>query len=54
MEEIKVGDWVRVTKSGIKGLYIVESIDDKIYTVSQSEGSYVHRMKLPLKNIVKP
>jgi|TARA_R110002073_G_scaffold334013_1_gene522626 hypothetical protein len=51
--KINIGDWVKVSKLGINGLYQVESIEDKIYTVIQSEGTYTHRIKLPLKTIKK-
>tara|TARA_B100000287_G_C20467634_1_gene715915 strand:+ start:510 stop:680 length:171 start_codon:yes stop_codon:yes gene_type:complete len=52
-KEIKVGDWVKVLKVGIDGLYEVESIDGENVVVIQKEGSWVSRLKLKLDEIVK-
>ena len=52
-KEIKVGDWVRVRKVGIDGLYEVESIDGENIVVTQKEGSWVSRLKLKLDEVIK-
>jgi hypothetical protein len=51
-EKIKVGDLVTITKVGISGCYVVESIEEDSYTVVQKEGTYVHKLKID-KNEVK-
>ena len=51
--EVKVGDWVRVRKVGIDGLYEVESIDGENIVVIQKEGSWVSRLKLKLDEVIK-
>ena len=50
---VKIGDWIRVRKVGIDGLYKVESIDGDEYTVVQKEGSWVSKLKLKLDEIIK-
>ena len=52
-KEIKVGDWVRVRKVGVDGLYEVESIDGENIVVTQKEGSWVNRLKLKLDEVIK-
>ena len=52
-KEVKIGDWIRVRKVGIDGLYEVESIDGDEYTVVQKEGSWVSRLKLKLDEVDK-
>ena len=51
--DIKVNDWVRIRKIGISGSYMVESIDDGIYTVVLKEGKYEHRMQVKLNKLEK-
>ena len=51
--ELNIGDWVMVKKVGFNEVYKIESIVDKIYTVVQKEGSYVHRIELEEKYIKK-
>ena len=51
--ELNIGDWVMVKKVGFNEVYKIESIVDKIYTVVQKEGSYVHRIELKEKYIKK-
>ncbi len=65
MEEIKVGDLVRVLIVGMDGYYTVDSIEDGIYKLSQpysgmstrghysSGGSYKHKLEVPLEKITK-
>ena len=52
-DKIKVGDWVRVLKVGIDGVYEVESIDGENIVVTQKEGSWVSRLKLKLDEVIK-
>ena len=52
-KEIKVGDWVIVTKVGLTERYMVESIEDDFYIVIQKEGTYVHRLKVKKNKINK-
>ena len=51
--ELNIGDWVMVKKVGFNEAYRIESIVDKIYTVMQKEGSYIHKIKLKEKYIKK-
>ena len=63
--KIKIGDFVQVLIGGMDGLYIVDQIDEGIYTVSQpysgmstrghysGKSSYKHTLKLPLEKIEK-
>ena len=52
-KEIKVGDWVIVTKVGLTERYMVVSIEDDFYMVIQKEGTYVHRLKVKKNKINK-
>ena len=52
-KEIKVGDWVRVRKVGVDGLYEGESIDGENIVGTQKEGSWVNRLKLKLDEVIK-
>ena len=55
--EIEVGDWVHVLLIGLSNkfepAYQVESIVDGEYTVVQTEGSYQHRLKVPVTRLRK-
>tara|TARA_Y100000758_G_scaffold263917_1_gene203026 strand:+ start:262 stop:447 length:186 start_codon:yes stop_codon:yes gene_type:complete len=55
--EIKVGDWVHVLLIGLSDMfepaYQVESIEDGEYTVVQTEGSYQHKIKVPVTRLRK-
>ena len=65
MEEIKVGDLVRVLIVGMDGYYTVDSIEDGIYSLSQpysgmstrghysGKSSYKHTLEVPLEKITK-
>jgi hypothetical protein len=65
MEEIKVGDYVRILIIGMDGYYTVDEINDNEYTLSQpysgmstkghysGKSSYKHTLKLPLEKIEK-
>ena len=51
---IKIGDWVRVRKVGINGVYQVKNYnEDGTLIVEQDDGGYKHRMKVNIEDIVK-
>ena len=52
-DKIKVGDWVRVLKVGIDGVYEVESIDGDNYPIIQKEGKWTNRLTLKINEITK-
>ena len=51
--KIKIGDWVRVLKIGMEGMYEVESIENDNYTVVQREGTWSYRLTLKINEISK-
>ena len=51
--KIKIGDWVRVRKVGIDGVYQVIEMNEGKVIVEQSDGGYKHRMKVNIEDIVK-
>ena len=55
MNNIKVGDWVRVKLIGFSQIskYIVEKIEEDKYIIIQQEGSYKHRMTVKKDKIEK-
>ena len=53
-KRIKIGDWVRVRKVGITGVYqVVEWDEHGRVTVEQNEGGYKHRMKVSIEDVWK-
>jgi len=51
---MKIGDWVRVAKSGLSDKpFQIESIDGDVYTVYQKEGTYIYRTKIRKEEIKK-
>ena len=52
-DEILIGDWVSVTKVGIKGVYQVLDIKDEIYYLEQPDGGYTHKMKATIGELIK-
>ena len=53
-KRIKIGDWVRVRKVGITGVYqVVEWDEHGRVTVEQNEGGYKHRMKVSIEEVWK-
>ena len=53
-KRIKIGDWVRVRKVGINGVYQVVSYnEDGTLIVEQDDRGYKHRMKVNIEDIVK-
>ena len=55
--KIEVGNWVKVFIVRLSDKneppYIVESIEGDEYTVVQTEGSYQHRIKVPVEKLRK-
>ena len=52
-KEIKVGDLVRVRKTGMTGMFEVASIDGDNYEVIQKEGTWTFKLKVKLNEITK-
>ena len=51
---IKIGDWVRIRKTGIDGMYrIISYNEDGTLVVEQRDGSYVHKMKITQEDIIR-
>ena len=53
-KRIKIGDWVRVRKVGINGVYqVVGWNEDGTVIVEQNDRGYKHKMKVNIEDIVK-
>ena len=53
-KRIKIGDWVRVRKVGINGVYQVMGWnEDGTVIVEQDEGGYKHRIKATIEELTK-
>ena len=50
---IKIGDWVRVRKVGVDGMYQVVEIKDQVIELEQKDGSYVHKVKATIEELRK-
>ena len=51
---IKIGDWVRIRKVGIGGMYQVMEWDEHgRLVVEQNEDGYKHRMKVSIEEVIK-
>ena len=51
---LKVGDWVKINKSGFAGdTYQVTEMKDGRVLCEDREGSYVHRMNLTERQVTK-
>ena len=51
---IKIGDWVRIRKIGINGVYqIISYNEDGTLVVEQNEDGYKHRMKVSIEEVIK-
>ena len=51
--KIKIGDWVKVKKIGIDGMYQVVDIKDQVIELEQKDGSYVHKVKATIEELIK-
>ena len=53
-KKIRIGDWVRVRKVGITGVYqVVGWNEDGTVIVEQNDRGYRHKMKVSIEDIVK-
>ena len=53
-KKIRIGDWVRVRKVGIDGMYQVKEWDEHGRVVfEQNGGGYKHRIKVQLEELIK-
>ncbi len=53
-KKIRIGDWVRVRKVGINGVYqVVGWNEDGTVIVEQDEGGYKHRIKTTIEELTK-
>ena len=53
-KRIRIGDWVRVRKVGITGVYqVVGWNEDGTVVVEQNDRGYKHKMKVNIEDIVK-
>ena len=51
--KIKIGDWVRVRKTGVDGMYRVIEIKDQVIELEQKDGSYTHKVKATIEELIK-
>ena len=53
-KRIRIGDWVKIRKVGINGVYqVIEYDEHGRVTVEQNEGGYKHRMKVSVEEVEK-
>ena len=53
-KRIRIGDWVRVRKVGINGVYQVKNWnEDGTVVVEQDDQGYKHRMKVNIEELIK-
>ena len=53
-KRIALGDWVRIRKTGIDGMYqIVGWNEDGTVVVEQNDRGYKHRMKVNIEEVIK-
>ena len=53
-KKIRIGDWVRIRKIGINGMYrIISYNEDGTLIVEQDEGGYKHKMKVSIEEVMK-
>ena len=52
--KIRIGDWVRIRKVGISGMYrIIDWDEHGRLVVEQDEDGYNHRMKVNIEEVIK-
>ena len=52
--KIRIGDWVRIRKVGISGMYrIIDWDEHGRLVVEQDEDGYKHRMKVKIEDVIK-
>ena len=53
-KRIRIGDWVRVRKVGVDGMYqVMEWNEDGTVVVEQNDGGYKHRIKTTIEELIK-
>ena len=52
-KKLNVGDWVRITKVGIKGAYQIVKIELDEYTCVQNEDGYKHMVVVGSEELTK-
>ena len=53
-KRIRIGDWVRVRKVGVDGVYqVMEWNEDGTVVVEQNDGGYKHRIKTTIEELIK-
>ena len=53
-KKIKIGDWVRIRKIGINGVYqVMDWNEDGTLVVEQDDRGYKHRMKVNIEEVIK-
>ena len=53
-KKIRIGDWVRVRKVGVDGVYqVMEWNEDGTVVVEQNDGGYKHRIKTTIEELIK-
>ena len=51
--KIRIGDWVRIRKVGISGMYrIIDWDEHGRLVVEQDEDGYKHRMKVNVEEVI--
>ena len=53
-KKIQIGDWVRIRKIGINGVYqVMDWNEDGTLIVEQDDRGYKHRMKVTIEEVIK-
>ena len=52
-KKLSVGDWVRITKVGIKGAYQIIKMDLDEIICEQNDRGYKHRIRVELEELIK-
>ena len=52
-KKLSVGDWVRITKVGIKGAYQIIKMDLDEIICEQDDRGYKHRIRVELEELIK-
>jgi len=52
-KKLNVGDWVRITKVGIKGAYQIVKIELNEYTCVQNDRGYKHMVVVGSEELIK-
>ena len=51
--KIRIGDWVRVRKIGVDGMYQIVGETNGVFELEQRDGSYVHKVKATIEELIK-